>query len=40
MKTEVDKTLLDVLKNINSYDDSAFISNLIYLISKIENNKK
>ncbi len=35
MKTEVDKTLLDVLKNINSYDDSVFISSLIYLISKI-----
>ncbi|EHX67724.1 putative colonisation factor antigen d' [Escherichia coli 2719100] len=35
IKTEVDKTLLDVLKNINSYDDSVFISSLIYLISKI-----
>lgn len=40
IKTEVDKTLLDVLKNINSYDDSVFISSLIYLISKIENNEK
>ncbi|MGV5872321.1 helix-turn-helix transcriptional regulator [Escherichia coli] len=40
INTEVDKTLLNVLQNINSHDGSAFIASLIYLVSKIENNER
>lgn len=42
MTTEVDKMLLDVLKEMMGHhnDDSSFISALIYLISKIKCNDK
>ncbi|BHI70974.1 transcriptional activator of the bfp operon PerA (plasmid) [Escherichia coli] len=40
IQAEVDKTLLCVLKDIHSNDNSAFISSLIYLISKIKKNER
>ncbi len=37
---DVDKTLLDLLENASNHNEPSFISTLIYLISRIENNEK
>ena len=37
---DVDKALLDLLKNASNHNEPSFISALIYLISRIKNNEK
>ncbi|EFH0950085.1 helix-turn-helix transcriptional regulator [Escherichia coli] len=37
---DVDEALLDLLENASNHNEPSFISTLIYLISRIENNEK